>query len=162
MLNINNQHKHTVLAGLTAAKKMIALRWKLPHSLSVKRWILTFLDVIFLELSPARDLLTVFLWFWNAVMSLCWWNNGLDQNVVYHSISTIHTKQGQDCIGNKGNLKLPTFLITTSMRCNAADKLIFIICLCEWGSGFCRPGLTQCSALGWPHLKCPPISLFPL
>ncbi len=20
-----------------------------------------------------------------------------------------------------------------------------------------RPGLTQCSALGWPHLKCPPI-----
>ena len=49
--------KHTkciVLAGLTAAKKIVAIQWKLPRSLSIERWLLSYLDVIFLELSTAR------------------------------------------------------------------------------------------------------------
>ena len=53
-VNITKLKKRTVLAGLTAAKKLIALRWKPPHSLTIRHWALTFLDVVFLELSTAR------------------------------------------------------------------------------------------------------------
>ena len=53
-LNLSKFKKRVIFAGLTAAKKMIATRWKPPHSLTVKAWILSFLDVIYLELSTAR------------------------------------------------------------------------------------------------------------
>ena len=43
-----------VLAGLTAAKKMLAIRWKPPNDLSKRRWLLTFLEVVYMELSTAR------------------------------------------------------------------------------------------------------------
>ena len=42
------------LAGLTAAKKIVAMRWKPPHSLNKQYWVLTFIDVVYLELSTAR------------------------------------------------------------------------------------------------------------
>ena len=50
-VNITKLKKRIVLAGLTAAKKLIALRWQPPHSLTIS---LTFLDVIYLKLSTAR------------------------------------------------------------------------------------------------------------
>lgn len=53
-INITKLKKRTVLAGLTAAKKLVAVRWKPPHSLTIRQWALTFLDVIYLELSTAR------------------------------------------------------------------------------------------------------------
>ena len=53
-VNITKLKKLIVLAGRTAAKKLIALRWKPPHSLTIRHWALTFLDVIYLELSTAR------------------------------------------------------------------------------------------------------------
>jgi len=46
--------KCMVLAGLTAAKKMLATRWKPPHELSKRQWMLSFLDVIYMEQSTAR------------------------------------------------------------------------------------------------------------
>lgn len=46
--------KRLILAGLTAAKKLVAMRWKHPDKLSVSKWILTFLDIIYLELSTTR------------------------------------------------------------------------------------------------------------
>lgn len=33
---------------------MIATRWKPPHSLTIKSWTLSFLDVVDMELSTAR------------------------------------------------------------------------------------------------------------
>lgn len=43
-----------MIAGLTAARKMIATRLKPPRDLSVRTWTLSFLDVIYMELSTAR------------------------------------------------------------------------------------------------------------
>ena len=43
---LSNMQKHAVFAGLTAAKKMMATRWKPPHDLSIRTWTLSFLDVI--------------------------------------------------------------------------------------------------------------------
>lgn len=34
--------------------KLVAMRWKHPDELSMNNWILTFLDIIYLELSTAR------------------------------------------------------------------------------------------------------------
>lgn len=53
-LHINLEKKKALLAGLTAGKKLVATRWKPPHSLSYRIWILTFLDIVYLELSTAR------------------------------------------------------------------------------------------------------------
>ena len=53
-LTLNSKHKRTFLAGLTAAKKMVAMRWKPPHNLTFRQWALTFLDIIYLEQSIAR------------------------------------------------------------------------------------------------------------
>lgn len=54
MLNINKLKRCIALAGLTAAEKMIVVRWKPPQSLAIRHWVLTFLDVIYLELSTTR------------------------------------------------------------------------------------------------------------
>ena len=50
-LKCRKMQKRVFLAGLTAAKKMV--RWKPPH-LSHRQWVLTFIDVAYLELSTAR------------------------------------------------------------------------------------------------------------
>ena len=50
----NQCQKRIFLAGITAAKKIIAVRWKPPHKLSIAHWYLTFLDIIYLEISTAR------------------------------------------------------------------------------------------------------------
>ena len=54
LLSTSVSQKRLLLAGLTAAKKLVATRWKHPDKLSVSNWILTFLDIIYLELSTAR------------------------------------------------------------------------------------------------------------
>lgn len=46
--------KKVFLAGLTAAKKILALRWQPPHTLTHRHWMNTFLDTIVLEMSVAR------------------------------------------------------------------------------------------------------------
>ena len=53
-LQINSTHKCVFFAGLTAAKKMVATRWKPPHTLTYRKWALTFLDIVYLEMSTAR------------------------------------------------------------------------------------------------------------
>ena len=53
-LKLTKSSKRVFLAGLTAAKKMIATRWKPPHILSRRQWLLNFIDVALLELSTAR------------------------------------------------------------------------------------------------------------
>ena len=52
--NLNCTGKRIWMAGLTAAKKILVLRWQPPHSLSWRQWILSCVDVINLELSTAR------------------------------------------------------------------------------------------------------------
>ena len=51
-LTINN--RRLLLAGLTAAKRMIVCRWKPPHALSVRKWLSSYRDIAQLELSTAR------------------------------------------------------------------------------------------------------------
>ena len=53
-LGLTLDKKRAFLAGLTAAKKVVATRWKPPHSLSFRAWVLTYLDIVYLELSTAR------------------------------------------------------------------------------------------------------------
>lgn len=60
--NISKPKKRVILAGLTAAKKLIATRWKPPHSLTTHSWILSFLDVIYMELSTAFNENTLNTW----------------------------------------------------------------------------------------------------
>ena len=48
--------KRIILAGITAAKKLISMRWKYPDKLNLNMWILTYLDIIYLEISTARVL----------------------------------------------------------------------------------------------------------
>ena len=53
-LNITKFKMRILLAGLIAAKKMVAVRWKPPNSLTFRHWVLASLDVVYLELSTAR------------------------------------------------------------------------------------------------------------
>ena len=53
-LDLPYPEKRMVLAGLTAAKKILALRWQPPHTLTHTQWLRTFLDVTGMELSVAR------------------------------------------------------------------------------------------------------------
>lgn len=54
LLGLRKDQENILLAGLTAAKKIIAVRWKHPHCLSHRQWVLTFIDIAYLELSTAR------------------------------------------------------------------------------------------------------------
>lgn len=60
------------LAGLTATKRMIVLRWLPPHHLSMTHWLRTFLEVIHMEWSSARV---------NGAkaQTLLMWNNAADR-----------------------------------------------------------------------------------
>ena len=53
-LHLRAPQKRVFFSGLTAAKKLLASRWKPPHMLSLRQWALTFLDIVYLELSTAR------------------------------------------------------------------------------------------------------------
>lgn len=46
--------KRGLLAGLTAAKTMLVMRWKLHYELSIYQWKLSFYEVLTLEASSAR------------------------------------------------------------------------------------------------------------
>jgi hypothetical protein len=48
------QKRRIMLSGLTAAQKILALRWQPPHSLAMSHWIRPFVDIIYLQLSTAR------------------------------------------------------------------------------------------------------------
>lgn len=43
------KHKHLLLAGLTAAKRLIACRWKPLHLLPLEKWLLDFIDITNME-----------------------------------------------------------------------------------------------------------------
>ena len=53
-LNLSLQHKRILWAGLTAAKRMLALRWQPPHSLAWQHWANSFLEIVLMEWSVAR------------------------------------------------------------------------------------------------------------
>lgn len=53
-LAISKCHISVLFSGLTAAKKMLALHWKPPHSLSRSQWLNSLLDIVYMELSVAR------------------------------------------------------------------------------------------------------------
>lgn len=46
--------KRVLPAGLTATKKMLVMRWKPPHELSIYQWKLSFYEVLILEASSAH------------------------------------------------------------------------------------------------------------
>ncbi|KAE8277582.1 hypothetical protein D5F01_LYC24437 [Larimichthys crocea] len=48
------KHRRILWAGLTAAKKMLALRWQPPHSLAWQQWANSFLEIVLMEWSVAR------------------------------------------------------------------------------------------------------------
>lgn len=53
-LELSPQQMRILWAGLTAAKKMLALRWQPPHTLSWQQWANSFLDIVMMERSVAR------------------------------------------------------------------------------------------------------------
>lgn len=53
-LTISTCHKFFLFAGLTAAKKMLALRWQPPHILSRSHWLNSLLDIAHMELPVLR------------------------------------------------------------------------------------------------------------
>ena len=52
-LDLSLMHQRWFLVGLTAAKKLIAQRWKAPHALSYQHWVNTVIDLAKLEKSVA-------------------------------------------------------------------------------------------------------------
>ncbi|TKS65406.1 hypothetical protein D9C73_027939 [Collichthys lucidus] len=52
--NTPREHRRILWAGLTAAKKMLALRWQPPHSLAWQQWANSFLEIVLMEWSVAR------------------------------------------------------------------------------------------------------------
>ena len=53
-LVLTMRQRRWLLLGLTAAKKMIAQRWKPPHTLSYQQWVSSTIDLAGLEMSVAR------------------------------------------------------------------------------------------------------------
>ena len=53
-LELNRHKRLIVFSGLTAAKKMLVMRWKPPHSLNIRQWLCSFMEILSLELSIAR------------------------------------------------------------------------------------------------------------
>ena len=53
-LDLSLIHQRWLLVGLTAAKKLIAQRWKAPHDLSYQHWVNTTIDIAKLERSVAK------------------------------------------------------------------------------------------------------------
>ena len=53
-LDLSIKLRRWLLAGLTAAKRMIAQRWKAPHLLPFHQWLNSTVDIANLEMSVAR------------------------------------------------------------------------------------------------------------
>ena len=53
-LDLSIKLRRWLLAGLTAAKRMIAQRWKAPHLLPYHQWLDSTVDIANLEMSVAR------------------------------------------------------------------------------------------------------------
>lgn len=53
-LKLTRYQKILLFNGLTVAKKILAIRWKPPHSLNIQQWYCSFLDALSLEVSIAR------------------------------------------------------------------------------------------------------------
>ena len=53
-LKLTTNNSRLLFAGLTAAKRMIACRWKPPHVTSIKEWLSSYKDIAQLELTTAR------------------------------------------------------------------------------------------------------------
>ncbi len=53
-LELSLQQRRILWTGLTAAKKMLALRWQPPHTLSWQQWANSYLDIVMTERSVAR------------------------------------------------------------------------------------------------------------
>ena len=53
-LNLTLSMKRVFLTGLTAAKKMLVIRWKPPHKLNIYQWKQSFYELLKLEASSAR------------------------------------------------------------------------------------------------------------
>lgn len=53
-LELTTNDRRHLLAGLTAAKRMVACRWKPPHALSVREWLSSYRDIAQLEFCTAR------------------------------------------------------------------------------------------------------------
>lgn len=53
-LELSLQQRRILWAGLTAAKKMLALRWQPPHTLTWQQWANSILDIVMMERSVAR------------------------------------------------------------------------------------------------------------
>ena len=54
-LLLSIHEKRIWLSGLTAAKKILVVRWKPPHTLSLDHWWHLLIDILILELSVARS-----------------------------------------------------------------------------------------------------------
>lgn len=54
VLMLNSYQRRFWLAGSTAAKKMLVLRWQPPHTPSLNQWKQSLADIVLLELSTAR------------------------------------------------------------------------------------------------------------
>ena len=53
-LKLSIKHRRWLLAGLTAAKRMIAQRWIAPHILPYHQWLAATVDIANMEMSVAR------------------------------------------------------------------------------------------------------------
>ena len=53
-VELSIRHRRWLLAGLTAAKRMVAQRWKAPHLLPYHQWLASTVDLANLEMSVAR------------------------------------------------------------------------------------------------------------
>ena len=53
-LDLSILHRRWLLVGLTAAKRMVAQRWKAPHLLPIRQWISATVNIAKLEMSIAR------------------------------------------------------------------------------------------------------------
>ena len=53
-VELSIRHRRWLLAGLTAAKRMVAQRWKAPHLLPFHQWLTSTVDLANMEMSVAR------------------------------------------------------------------------------------------------------------
>ena len=53
-LELSIRHRRWLLAGLTAAKRMVAQRWKAPHLLPYHQWLASTVDIANMEMAVAR------------------------------------------------------------------------------------------------------------
>lgn len=75
-LNMTINNRRIFFAGFTAAKKMIVCRWKSVQPLTVREWLLSYRDIIQLELSAAwiHGAKTENISCWSNLLSTVMWD----------------------------------------------------------------------------------------